>query len=137
MTSWAAEYNKNDANSIVAYYDHSDDTECLASGGMWLKGFKEIERMYHQDMKAVHFYDSKAEDMKHRILGEAAVVSFIHKFKYLIQDTGESYQIHIRTTATLLKDKDSWKIVSEHSSPIKGIERAKIIPREQEAPPNP
>jgi uncharacterized protein (TIGR02246 family) len=137
MTSWVAEYNKNDAKAIVSYYDRSEDTDCLVSVGMWLKGFKEIEQMYHQDMKAIHFYDSKAEGMKHRILGDAAVVSFIHKFKYLIKDTEERYRIHIRTTATLRKDKDSWKIVSEHSSPIKGIERAKIIQREQAGAQNP
>ena len=131
MTSWVGEYNKNNAKSIVAYYDSSEDTDCLVSVGMWLKGFKEIEKMYHQDMRVTHFYDSKAEGMKHRILGDVAVVSFIHKFKYLIRDTGVHYRIHIRTTATLRKDKNSWKIVSEHSSPINRIERAKIIKREQ------
>ena len=86
--------------------------------------------MYHHDMKAIHFYDSKSEEMKHRMLGDVAVVSFIHKFKYLIRETGERYRIHIRTTATLRKDKGSWKIVSEHSSPIQGIERAVMIEEE-------
>lgn len=137
MTAWVDEYNKNDAKAIVAYYDRSEDTDCLVSVGMWLKGFKEIEKMYQADMKAIHFYESKAEGMKHRILGDVAVVAFIHKFKYLIRDSGERYRIHIRTTATLRKDKDSWKIVSEHSSPIKGIERAKIIQREQGEHTNP
>lgn len=131
MTAWVAEYNKNDAKAIVAYYDRSEEIDCLVSVGIWLKGFKEIEQMYHQDMKAVQFYDSKAEEMKHQMLGDAAVVSFIHKFKYLINDTGERYRIHIRTTATLRKDKDGWKIVSEHSSPIQGIERAELIQKEQ------
>lgn len=127
MASWVAEYNRNDAKSIVAHYDDSEATDCLVSVGMWLEGYEEIEKMYHQDMEALRFYDSVAEGMKHRILGDAAVVSFVHKFKYLIKDTGERYRIHIRTTATLRKEKDSWKIVSEHSSPIKGIERAELI----------
>ncbi|MEM6885879.1 MAG: nuclear transport factor 2 family protein, partial [Verrucomicrobiota bacterium] len=93
----------------------------------WLKGFEQIKQMYHQDMTACQFYDSKAEEMTHRLLGDVAVVSFIHKFKYLIHDTQARYRIHIRTTATLRKDGDRWKIVSEHSSPIKGIERSKRI----------
>ena len=131
MTAWVDVYNKNDAKNIVSYYDQSEDTDCLVSVGMWLKGFKDIQNMYHQDMKALHFYDSKAEGMKHRLIGDVAVISFIHRFKYHILETGEHYRIHIRTTATLRKDKDSWKIVSEHSSPIKGIERAKLIKREQ------
>ena len=82
--------------------------------------------------KIVPYYD-EAEDMKHRLIGDVTVISFIHKFKYHILKTREYYLIHIRTTATLRKDKDSWKIVSEHSSPIIGIERAKLIKREQAA----
>jgi len=127
MTSWVAAYNKNDAKDIASYYDDSEDTDCLVSIGGWFKGFKAIEKMYRQDMEVIQFYDSKAEGMKHRLFGDVAVVSFIHKFKYLIEDTGVRYRVHIRTTATLRKDKDTWKIVSEHSSPIKGIERSTII----------
>ena len=127
MTAWVDVFNKNDAKAIVAYYDRSEETDCLVSVGLSFKGFKEIEKMYHQDMKAIHFYDSKCEQMKHRMLGDVAVVSFIHKFKYLIRETGVRYRIHIRTTATLRKDNGSWKIVSEHSSPIQGIERAVMI----------
>jgi len=101
MAAWVNEYNKNDAKAIVSYYDRSEDTDCLVSVGLWVKGFKQIEQMYTEDMKACRFYDSRAEGMTHRILGDVAVVSFIHKFKYLIHDTGEHYRIHIRTTATL------------------------------------
>lgn len=137
MTAWVSAYDKNDAETMVSFYDRSDDTECLVSVGLWLKGYGEIKDMYVQDMKAIHFYDSKAEGMKHRMLGDVAVVSFIHKFKYLVQDTGEHYRIHIRTTATLKKDKDDWKIVSEHSSPIKGIERALMIKKENVDAPTP
>lgn len=94
MASWVAEYNNNDPATIVSYYDRSEDTDCLVSVGIWLKGFDEIEQMYHQDMGAIHFYDSRAEGMRHRILGETAVVSFIHRFKYRFRDTGDRYRIH-------------------------------------------
>lgn len=130
MTSWGAAFNKNDAKTLVSYYDPSEDTDCLVSDGTSRNGFKLIKEMYEQDMKAVHFYDSKTEEMRHRILGNAAVVSFVHKIKFLIRETGEHRQIHVRTTAALRKDNKSWKIVSEHSSPIKGIERAKTIQKD-------
>jgi len=134
MAAWVDEYNKNDAKAIVEYYDESEETDCLVSFGMWFKGFKNIEKMYHRDMKACQFYDSKAEEMKHRMLGDVAVVSFVHKFKYMIHESGAHYRVHIRTTATLRKDKESWKIVSEHSSPIKGIQRAILIPEAVQNP---
>lgn len=130
MKSWVAAFDKNDAEALLSYYDRSEETECLVSAGLWFKGFQEIKAMYEQDMGAVRFSRSRAEGMKHRLLGEAAVVSFVHKFQYEVPETGEHYRIHIRTTATLKKDEDGWKIVSEHSSPIEGIARAEIIPEE-------
>lgn len=135
MKAWVEAYNKNNANAIIACYDQSEKTECLVSNGMWFKGYEDIRKMYQQDMKAIRFYDSVAEGMKQRILGEVAVVSFVHRFKYLIHETDVHYRIHIRTTATLKKHGDSWKIVSEHSSPIKDIERAKVIePKKNDSP---
>ena len=136
MTTWVDAYNKNDAKKIVSYYDQSEDTDCLISAGLWLRGYKQIKDMYYQDMRDVRFYDSQAEGMKHRTLDNTAVVSFVHKFKYAVREAGVHYRIHIRTTATLRKDKEGWKIVSEHSSAIDGIERAQIIKREQSSAPN-
>lgn len=127
MKSWVAGYNDNDGEAMASYYDRSEETDCLVSAGLSIKGFEAIKNMYVQDMQALRFYDSKAEEMKQRLLGDVAVVSFIHKFKYVILDGEVHFRIHIRTTATLRKDKDSWKIVSEHSSPIHGIERVKEI----------
>jgi len=127
MKAWVATFNQSDANKILAYYDSSEETDCFVSMGRSFKGYKKISQMYQQDMTALRFYDSTSEAMKHRIVGEAAVVSFIHKFKYVIKETNVHYRIHIRTTVVLKKDKNSWKIISEHSSPIKGIERAKVI----------
>ena len=134
MTSWVDAYNKNDANTIIACYDQSGSTY-LECDGMEVRGFKEIEKMYREGMKACRFYDSKAEGMKHKLVEDEAedlaCVTFTHKFKYLIHETGDHYRIHIRTTALLRKNNDSWKIVCERSTPIHGIERAKIIQREQ------
>ena len=130
MNAWVDTYNKNDAKIIVSYYDQSEDTDCLISAGLWRRGYKQIKDMYFQDMKDVRFYDSRAEGMKHRILGDTAVVSFVHKFKYAVREVGVHYRIHIRTTATLRRYKESWKIVSEHSSAIDGIERATIVKRD-------
>ena len=127
MGKWVESYNKNDAKSISSFYDQSEKTDCLISGGLWRRGFKAISKMYLEDMRDVRFYDSKAENIRSRTIGNTAVVSFIHRFKYEVKSSGVNYRIHIRTTATLLRDNKSWKIISEHSSPIAGIVRAQEI----------
>ncbi len=127
MTRWVKTYNQNDAKLITAFYDESEDVDCLVSVGLWVRGYDAISKMYREDMAAVRFHDSKAEKMRSRIEGNTALVSFIHRFKYEIRETGDVYRIHIRTTATLLKDGESWKIIGEHSSPINGIERAVLV----------
>jgi len=133
MGKWVEGYNKNDAKLITAFYDESEEIDVLVSFGVWLRGFEAVKKMYGADMQAARFYDSKAEGMKSRVVGEVAVVSFIHKFKYEIREESVKYRIHIRTTTTLRKAGDSWKIISEHSSAIKGIERAVLIKEEKGA----
>jgi len=132
MQRWVEAYNANNGEVMASFYENSEEVDCLVSAGIWLRGFKEIREMYINDMKAVRFYESAAEQMRHRQLDEnTAVVSFIHKFKYELRDLGEHSRTHIRTTVTLRRIGRIWKIASEHSSAIQGIERVQSI----EAPP--
>jgi len=124
---WVKAYNTNDAESISDFYEKSEKIDLLVSEGFWLTGHDAVQKMYNNDMKVLRFYDSSAEEMKHRIIDNIALVSFIHKFKYLIKESKENYAIHIRTTATLRKTKNGWKIMSEHSSAINGIQRKSLI----------
>lgn len=128
MQRWVKAYNGNNGEVMASFYEKSDELDCLISAGIWLRGFKEIREMYLRDMKAVRFYESAAEEMRHRSLGDnAALVSFIHKFKYEIRHQKQHVRSHIRTTVTLRKVGEEWKIASEHSSAIKDIERVQMI----------
>lgn len=132
MGKWVESFNKNDAKLMTSFYDDSEEIDVLVSNGSWFRGHNRLKEMYAQDMKEVVFYDSKAERMKSRIVGDIAVVSFIHQFKYEVKSLAVKYRIHIRTTATLKKHAKSWKIISEHSSAIKGIERAEEVEGKEE-----
>lgn len=128
MLRWVEAYNGNNAEVMASFYENSEEVDCLVSAGIWLRGFKEIREMYFKDMKAVRFYNSEAEQMRHRLVGKGtAVVSFIHKFKYELRDLGQHSRTHIRTTVTLRQVGTKWKIVSEHSSAIQGVERVEMI----------
>lgn len=127
VKNWADIFNKNEAKAMNACYEDSDDVQMLVSAGLTMSGIEEIKGEYNTCEKELVFYDSEIDELKVRVLGNTAISSFIHQFKYEILETGEHYKIHIRTTNTLLKTKKGWKIIQEHSSPIKGIPRAELI----------
>lgn len=133
MQRWVQAYNGNNGEVMASFYENSPEVDCLVSVGVWLRGFKDIREMYIRDMQAVRFYESQAEQMRHRQLSETtAVVSFLHRFKYELRDLGQHSLTQIRTTVTLRKVGNVWKIASEHSSAIQGVERVRQI----EAPPS-
>ena len=127
MNAWVGSFNENDPKKITSFYEKDERVDMFVSKGLSLRGFEDIATSYTQDMKTVRFYDSKSHKMKIRVFDKTALVSFIHRFKYEILGDGSHRQIHIRTTITLRETKDGWRIVQEHSSPIRGVERERII----------
>lgn len=81
---------------ILKFYEKSDDLEMWVSVGMCHHGFEEMYKAYEVDSKGIVYYDS----------------------------TIKNVQVHISTTSTLRKVDSNWYIVLEHSSLIRGIERA-------------
>ncbi len=127
IQKWAKSFNENEPKTISAFYDQDARVDLLVSVGLWLRGHKAISESYDRDMKAVKFSDSRLKNLRVRIYDKTALVSFEHLFKYHIVEDNTDWRIHIRTTTTLRHIKDGWIIVMEHSSPIKGIERAVLI----------
>ena len=123
VKSWVAILNKNDPEKFLAVYDRSEETEVVLSTGVRLRSFQAIQNAYNNDFQEVRFYDSSAKQINTRLLGKTAIVSFEHLFKIHVTADGSRWQIHIRTTSVLHRLTDQWKVVLEHSSPIRGIER--------------
>ena len=127
IKQWVDAFNKNDPAKLLAFYDQSKNTELIASIGANLQGYKAIEKMYRGDLKAVSFSDSKAKKIRVRKLDDIVIVTFEHRFKYRVLADDSFWQIHIRTTSVLRLKEKKWKIVHEHSSSIKGVQRATKI----------
>ncbi len=123
IKAWATTFNKNSPVQQAAYYDRSEKTEVLVSSGLRHRGFKAVLKAYQTDQEQLKYYDSTAEKISTRILGETALVTFEHRFKIHFLSDDSRWQIHIRTTSVLHRVEDTWKIVLEHSSSIHGIER--------------
>ena len=69
------------------------------------------------------FSDSVAKNIQARTFGDTAIVAFEHLFKTRIVADDSRWQVHIRTTSVLHRKETKWRIVHEHSSPIRGVQR--------------
>ena len=123
IIAWAATFNENDPEKQATFYDRSEATEMLVSSGLRTEGFKAIQKAYQDDQKQLRYSDSTVSKVSTRILGDTAIVTFEHQFKLQFLAEDSRWQIHIRTTSVLHRVDNEWKIVHEHSSSIRGIER--------------
>jgi ketosteroid isomerase-like protein len=127
ITDWVATFNKNDPELLSTFYDQSEELEVIVSAGVRHHGYKAVQKFYIDDHKPVRFYDSKATNISTRILADTALVTFEHQFKVRITEDDSCWQVHVRTTSVLHRIDGKWKIVLEHSSPIRGTERVTRI----------
>lgn len=123
ITDWVGAFNKNDPEQQLAFYDRSEEIEVLVSSGFRHRGYKAVQKAYGDDQKQLRYYDSTAKEISTRILGDTALVTFEHLFKIRFTEDDSRWQVHIRTTCVLNRMEGKWKIVLEHSSSIRGIER--------------
>ncbi len=123
ITDWAATFNKNDPKLQSAFYDQSEELEVIISAGVRHHGYKAVQKAYTDDLKSVRFYDSTATKISTRIFGDTALITFEHQFKTRFTEDDSRWQVHVRTTSVLNRNEGKWKIVLEHSSPIRGTER--------------
>ena len=123
IKDWVATVNKNDPERLLAFYDASEEMEVVVSAGLRYRGYKALQKAYKDAFKEVRHYDSSAREVSARILGDSAFVTFEHMFKIQVAADDSRWQVHIRTTSVLHRSEDKWKIVLEHSSPIRGVER--------------
>lgn len=123
IEDWAATFNVNSPVLQSAFYDRSEETEVFVSSGHRYQGHEAIKKAYEDDQSQLRYYDSTVSKMTSRILGDTALVSFEHRFKIHFLADDSRWQMHVRTTSVLLRDKNSWRIVLEHSSPIHRTKR--------------
>ncbi|MGD2087787.1 MAG: nuclear transport factor 2 family protein [Candidatus Aminicenantes bacterium] len=123
IKDWVAVFNKNDPEKLLTFYDPSNKTEVIVSSGFHYRGYKAVQKVYRDDLNQVRVYDSSAKEMGTRILGDMAIVTFEHLFKFRSLADDSRWQVHIRTTSVLHRVENKWKIVHEHSSSIHGVKR--------------
>jgi ketosteroid isomerase-like protein len=127
ITEWAASFNANDPDLLCEFYDQSDNLEVITSSGVRHHGYPILQKAYADDHEVARFYESEPLKISVRDLGDTALVTFEHRFKFRLLEDNTRWQVHVRTTSVLQRIGDEWRIVLEHSSPIHGIERRSLI----------
>lgn len=122
IKQWVSAVNKSPEN-LLAFYDRSEETEVIVSSGVRFRGYQAIQRAYNEAFREVRHSDSIAKEVRSRRVGDTAIVTFEHLLKIHVAADDSRWQIHVRTTSVLHRFEDTWKIVHEHSSPIRDIER--------------
>ena len=123
VSNWAAAYNSNDADALSEFYEQSKEIEMITSSGNRFHGYDAVQKGYVDDFKRIRFYDSKADKISTRVIGNVALALFEHQFKMEFKEDNSKWRVHIRTTSVLKRSDGRWKIITEHSSAIRGIER--------------
>lgn len=123
IKEWVAAINTNDAERFLSFYDRSEELVVTVSSRQRHEGFEALAKAFREDLASVRFRDSSATAMRTRLLGDAAAVAFEHRFKIEVSGDKSRWQAHVQTTSVLRRFEGAWKIVAEHSSPIRGIER--------------
>jgi len=123
ISNWASAFEKDDHKPLLDFYDQSEEVEMIVSAGTRIQGYREIQKSMKNDFNGVKFSDSEIEKVTVRKLGDTALIAFEHKFKLEFKENKTRWQAHIQTTSVLNRKGGVWKIVLEHSSPIKGIDR--------------
>ena len=123
IKDWVTSFTQFDPERAMAFYDRSKETEVIVSTGERFRGYEAILKTYQDAQTEVRFLSSTAKEMRTRIVGNTALVTFEHIYKTQVLTDDSRWQGHVRTTSVLHRIANKWKIVLEHSSPIRGVDR--------------
>jgi ketosteroid isomerase-like protein len=121
----------------MPFYADSDDLVVIPSSGEMHKGFAAVKKAYDQAFREVVFSDSEVTELTVKQLDDVAWGSYRHRYKMRILADKTRWQVEIRTTVVLKRNKESWQIVLEHSSPIAGTPRIRPLDRPEDKKPKP
>lgn len=107
----------------LEFYKQSKKIEMITSSGNRFDGYDAVQKGYVDDFKRIRFCDSKADKISTQVIGNVALASFEHQFKMEFKEDNSKWRVHIRTTSVLKRSNGKWKLIREHSSSIRGIER--------------
>jgi ketosteroid isomerase-like protein len=137
LLTWAKALDSGKLTEILPFYADSDDLVVIASSGDQHKGFAAVKKEYDKAFREVVFSDSEVSEVTVKRLDDVVWASYRHRYKLRVLADNTKWQAETRTTVVLKRNKKSWEIVLEHSSPIAGTPRIRPLERPEEKRPKP
>ena len=122
VNDWCNALNQNDAEKQMSFYANTDVVQVITSDGVLLRGSTAIKEVYMKANRKVEFHDSRTSKQHGTLSGDNAIVTFEHRFNVRTIPDGQRFARLIRTVMFLTNHNGAWKISSEHSSPIHGVQ---------------
>jgi ketosteroid isomerase-like protein len=130
IDNWCAAFVQHDTDTMVDHYLDSPGTQLIVSGGDQYSGFAAITEIYKQSFEEVEFASVRMQDLTIAVAGNTAFVTGKFSAETRVRDIDQSYMTQCRTSLSLARVGEDWKIVGEHSSPLPGVERIARIKRD-------
>lgn len=127
IQSWAKAFTAKEPADVLGFYAESEDLILILSGGQQHKGYAAVKKEYHKGFGEVVFFESEVSEMTAEQVQGVAWVTCRHRAKFRVLADDSKFQLEVRTTFVLKRDKDAWRIVLEHSSPIADVPRIKPL----------
>ena len=123
--NWTGAFASNDPENLLKFYESGPKVVVRMASGVKVVGTEKLKELYKSEFEQTKFLYSKTKNVSVRQFDEMTILSFEHLFAFKTEE--KNFQGHVQTVMILRKSKNSWKIVDEHSSPIKDIPRLQPI----------
>jgi len=131
--NYARGFESSDVKTMESFYEPSGPVHVVVSSGMVFEGKAGVRRMFQFAFEEGDYENVKLTKLKIHEKGDAAWATCRFQGDVALKPDRDRYRIRSQGIFVLTRTKGTWKIVSEHFSPIPGVPR--VTPLENKESP--
>jgi ketosteroid isomerase-like protein len=124
---WAKALTAKEPAELLRFYAESEDLIVILSSGHQFKGYAEVKKVYEKSLREIVFFESEVAEVTAQQLQDMAWVTCRHRARFRVLADDDKFELQVRTTFVLKRQKNEWRIVLEHSSPIADVPRIRPL----------
>lgn len=118
LQRWCTAWKSNKVDSMLTFYDKSEDVVAVMSSGKVCRGSKGLREMYFSAFEELVFEKVTFQDLQLKKEGNVAWGHGRFLADTVVRETGVRWRLQVQATLVLRRDDIGWKIVMEHFSSI-------------------
>ena len=127
VAAWCAAFVEGEAGKMRDFYLDDANIELVFSTGDRCTGIGDLMLIYEESFQASTFTKAGFDDLAVIVAGSSGFATGRFTCETRTRDREDRWRIVCRTSLSLARLDDEWKIIGEHSSPIEGTERLQRI----------